>query len=187
MKRNSEAQPLYLQVYQILLAIIFPVSFWTLVFFFRELPSYLMRMPSWDILGVFAYSMFVSLLDSMLITAIVVFIAFVLPKRFFRDHLVAQGIVQSYLIILLAALVQLASTSNLLPELTRIPWFNLLFIGFFIGASISLNRLVIFSDNIQAKIHLFIERLTVLATIYLFLNLCAVLIVILRNFEASEW
>ena len=182
MKQNSAALPLLLQVYQIFLAIIFPVSFWTLFFFFRELPSYLMRMPGWDILGVFAYSMVVSLLDSLLITAAVLFIAFILPGRFFRDHLVAQGIVQAYLIILTAVLFHLASTWNLLPSTIIFPWLILLSIGLFIGVSIFLNRLVIVSEKLQANIHLFFERLTVLATIYLLINLFAVLVVIIRNF-----
>ena len=170
------------QVALVFLAIIFPISFWSIIVFFREMPSYLMRMNAWDILGVLAYTLSITLLDSLLLIAILVFLAVLIPHRFFRDHFAAQGIIIGYLIILWAIsyhYISSAETLSILVKQSRLGWS--IWLGSFFVIAIILNFQVIRSSAFQQIIIRFVDRLSVLSTIYIVLNSISLIIVVMRN------
>ncbi len=163
------------------MAIIFPINFWSVIFFFRELPSYILRLTIWDILGVFAYTQIIALLDSLLLL-----IGLIIPSLFFspsvrKDHFVpiasAVGYIAMIWIIPYHFLNVLAEWSPLFLQ----SWVAWLWVGLFILVSGSTVYLIQSSSKLRNGILSFIDRITPLSWIYLFSNLASVLIVIIRN------
>jgi hypothetical protein len=169
------------EVWIVLLSIIFPVHFWAMIVFLRELPSYLFRMKIWDILGVLAYTQLIALVDSLLLLMTMLILAFLLPRKWFLAHFSAQALVLAYTLILIILPLHIL---DLLPE-------NLAFIGtpaFIIIWAVVLSMIclvlsvkIIHSEKVENACHAFQDKISVVSLVYLAISLTGLLIIIGRN------
>jgi hypothetical protein len=173
--------PSWQQIFPVFLTILFPVTFWSVLNFLRELPSYLMRMKIWEIVGVFAYTQVFALLESILLLVVLILIAEILPRHLFLEHFTTQ-----------AALVSLLVTLWIIPFhykvqiLAAFPSFENRWVGFFwlglfvtltIGICLLFRRYTKFEQGFQV----FVEKLTVVSMLYLIVDVVSLVIIIARN------
>lgn len=90
-KRLPEFQAI-LQVYAVI-AVIF--SGWTIVAFLRKIPSWLLTLNMGEIFNLFSYSMFVNLVESLIVLLLLLVACVLLPPRVFRDDFGARGAILS--------------------------------------------------------------------------------------------
>jgi len=159
-----------------------PVHLWAVLLFFYSLPAYLVRMNIWTMLGILAYVLALALLESLLVTAVLAVIALILPHRFFKQYFIPQGV----LIILLStlwlipvhfALINTAQVwlSPSIDALLPTVWLISL-VGALLGFSVLLRR----RPGVARFLTDLAERFTILSTVYLGLDLFALMAIILR-------
>jgi hypothetical protein len=86
-KRLPEFQAV-LQVYAVI-AVMF--SGWTITAFLRKLPSWLLTLNLGEIFDLFSYSMFVNLVESLMILLLLFIVCALLPAAALRDDFGARG------------------------------------------------------------------------------------------------
>ena len=85
----------------------FLVYSWTLYTSFWKLPSWLFFLRAGDIISIYSYAFLVNFLESLLLLSIVLFVTFVLPRRWRRDVFTARG-VALMLVIFGSAIIHLS-------------------------------------------------------------------------------
>jgi hypothetical protein len=156
---------------------VFATHVWGIINILREYPAWVLRMDLWGLLGTISVSLFFSLLDAVLPFAGVLLLAFIVPRRFFRDRLVAGG---SLLILTISLWVALF---HLNPQ-----WFNqrqmvplaIWAVTFPIVLGLGYWYVYLREGGEQALLSV-VERLSTLAGLYLFLDFIGVIIIVIRN------
>jgi len=165
----------------VFLAILVPINFWSVVIFFRELPSYILRMTFWNILAVYSYTQFIALLDSLLLLFLLLFTALVFPPSFRKDHFVPIASMIGYLAILWTIPFHyLDALAEWLPLFLQ-PWTAWLWILLFVLVSVAIIYFVRSSARLRDLTMTFIDRISPLAWIYLTSNLLSILVIVGRN------
>ncbi len=137
--------------------------------FFKELPSRLLSLPAWDLLGIFAYSQIFAFLESAGVLLIPLLGAAILPARFLRARFVAQGSGLALLTLGWLIVGRLGLFGNF--------WWIFLYL-----ISMGLSWVLLYRyERFEQFIISFAERLTVLLYVYIPITLLSVIIVILRN------
>ena len=182
MESLSERLPSKQQIWIVFLAVLAPVSFWSLYYFLRELPSYLMRMKVWDILGVFAYAQIVVLFDALILLFFLILAGLALPGSYHKAHFTQLAALVGFLAVAwVIPYHYLDSLEEWFPFIQQ-PWFAWLWLAAFF---FFLALLVIFyfrAPKLGKLTKNFLGRLTVLSSAYLVLVLVAAIIMILRVF-----
>jgi hypothetical protein len=76
-------------VYAVIVMIVYP---WTLTRYFWKLSSWLLFASVGDLVGFFAYMVFVNLIESILILLVPIAFSIILPRRWFYDHFVTRSV-----------------------------------------------------------------------------------------------
>jgi len=178
-------------LWSLFLTCAFPLHFWTLILVFRDISWLTERTNAWDAIGVASYGMIFAFTESVVIFVVAALLGFLTPKHWETD----QRIAFLGLLILIASvwgmIGQLLFLWNIfLPEqaiqflrnsshplriiyavcLTVVTPTVLLPVYGFIRS----NKAVMIMQNIM-------ERLSLLTMFYLFFDLLALMIVIIRN------
>lgn len=163
------------QALPVLSVILFFSFTWTLYVMFWTIPSWLGDMPVSQMLVLAAYVLSFALLESVLIMAGLLLLAFVLPARFFKDKFTSVG---SILVLLLGLgayyaqprLDELRAVRNLF--LFEIPiLFLVIILALVVVLSLVLGRL----SKMEKLVTAFAEKMTVFSYIYLPLGLLSFL------------
>lgn len=85
--------PLRKEAWALFLVCMLPVHLRAYLAFFYALPSYIKYVTSWGIWGTFSYIQLFALVESVLIFVFLLIVNISLPKRFFREKFLPQGIV----------------------------------------------------------------------------------------------
>jgi hypothetical protein len=156
---------------------VFPVHVWSILNLLKEVPAWVLRLSSWELVGVIAYTQAMALLESVMILLILILLAAILPAWFFRDKFVAQG---SMWVLLTSGWTVAAhynyETIRLWHAKEFLFWVTLYLIS--IGVSYVLIHRY---KKLQELVYSFAERLTVLSLIYVSIDFLSVAIVALRN------
>jgi hypothetical protein len=164
------------------LVCLFPVHIRAYLVFFYALPSYLLYIDIWGILGIFAYVQLLALLESLLFLAGLLFTNISLPREWFRQKFLPQGTVvmlASFLwIIPLHYQNQIVGSLsyNLFYYYILVAIWALSFLAVIIGAARRLRRKPGFEKFIRALA----ERLSPLSILYLAVDLLALIIIAIR-------
>jgi hypothetical protein len=71
--------------------IAFGIYTWTIITFFRQLPSRILFLSAGEIGGIFAYAMTMDLFESLLWLGLLLLVAFLLPPRMLRDKFLVRA------------------------------------------------------------------------------------------------
>lgn len=160
-----------------LAACILPVFFWSIINVLYEVPAWILRLSTWDLLGVIAYTQAFALVESVVIFLLILALALVLPRRFFREKFLA-----------LTATIMTISTIWLIlahynDQVIRqwglkqfLLWF--LVIGFTIMVAYIL---VLRFEKVGVVVDAVYRRLSSLSFFYLFIGVIGLTIVVVRN------
>ncbi|NBD36307.1 MAG: hypothetical protein GVY30_09980 [Chloroflexi bacterium] len=147
---------------------IFLVQTWAIYSLLREMPSLLLRYTVWDIVGAASYTFAFTLLESLGLFAIFYLLTILLPAPILKDEFIIRAVLIFFLINYLA-MAFLLTTDQILPWSAGL--VGLLGLGYFI----------VKYKKIRSTIAGGMDRLSVLATIYLVVDILSVLIVLVRN------
>lgn len=154
-----------------------PVHVWSILNLLREVPAWVLRLSSWELIGVIAYTQAFALLESVMILLILILLGAILPARFFRDRFVAQG---SMLVLLTSGWTVAAHYNYETIRLWHAKEF--LFWSALCLASVGAPYVLIHRrKRLKEFIYSFAERLTVLSSIYVSIDLLSAIVVVLRN------
>ncbi len=155
----------------------FPVYSWSLVAFFDKLPSWLLFLKAWDLVGVFGYGQSIALMESLLLLAAIVVLAVILPRRFFADRFVAEGSMVALCTALWAVALQINvdMVSSLSPKVLLL-WLSLYFVPI-AALWVSIRRF----KRVELVFSTLADRLVVLLYVYLPLTAIGIVVVVVRN------
>ena len=160
----------------VLASCVFVVFSWSILWFFYRMPGWLPYLDIWGIVGIFAYSVASSLLESILLLLLLIALAVVLPARWFRDRFAAQGSLLVFLLLFWAALLQTILNLRMWSPDQFLPGLVLPIMSIMV-ASILVHR----SKHLAQAIRALAERLTVFLALYLPLGFLGLAVVLVRN------
>ncbi len=173
------------------LTCVFPLHFWALILVFRDISWISARTNAWDAIGVASYAMIFAFTESVLIFLVAALVGFIIPRGWQPDRRIA----------FLGLLVLITSLWGMISQLlflwnVSLPAQAIQFLRSsghplrFLYAG----GLVIVTPTVLLPVYLFVrskkavalmqnimERLSLLATLYLVFDLLGLVIVIIRN------
>jgi len=169
----------------------FPLHLWTLIFAFRDISWLTERTNLWDAIGVVSYGMIFAFVESIVIFLVLALLGLILPAPWYSDRRIA----------FLSLLILLTSVWGMISQLLLV-WsvpLPIQAIQFLRSSNHPLRMLyaaclAVVTPTILLPVYLFIkskksiafmqdlmERLSLLATFYLFFDFVGLIIVIIRN------
>jgi hypothetical protein len=139
---------------------------------FRDVPSWVLYLRTWEVVGMVAYTLSYALFETLIVFLIVVLVGLVVPKRWIVDR---------YIPLASLWLVELAIMAIVFQHhiIQHLPKRNLV-IG--VGLILALSSLIPLRFPKFGKLLGWIaDRLVILSFIYIFFDVLGLLVVILRN------
>jgi hypothetical protein len=169
----------------------FPLHFWTLLLAFRDISWLTERSNLWDALGVVSYGMVFAFSETVIIFLIATSFGFLVSRHWDKDRRIALLSILVLIISLWAIISQLYVLMGIsVPNQVIIflaqqdhPVRTLYLISLVMVTPTFLlpTYLVLRSDKALRFVQDLTERISLLTTIYLFLDLIGLVIVIIRN------
>jgi hypothetical protein len=91
MDRYRQRTPSWAQLASVFAVIVLILYSWTILWFLWKLPSWLYFLNASEILIALAYSLATNLVESLVVFAVPVLLAIILPRKWFSDAFVARG------------------------------------------------------------------------------------------------
>lgn len=155
---------------QFLFAIcLFPTHIFAFLSLFRRLSALLLKTNLAELLAVFAYVLTFTFFESLSLTLLLILLAVLLPYRLFRDRLILKGALFVLVITIWSISLQAQGA-----EITN--WY----LGFLLLELLLAFLIVNYSKIAVRGIQWFVDRMTVLSYVYLFLDILSVAYLITR-------
>jgi hypothetical protein len=161
----------------------FPIHFWAWLNFLREVPAYILHVKIWDILGILAYVQAYALLESLLVLATLIFLAYITPRRFLQERFVPQGAILAIIpaLWMIPFHYQNRIAQALSMQVTGYVIFLATWLFTFIIALLDLSLIFRRHPRFEAGLCSFADKLTVLATVYIILDILGIILIFIRN------
>ena len=156
--------------------VVFVCHSWTLLGFFNKLSSFILYFTPSEIFAIFAYMMSVALLESIVVTILLVLLSIVLPSSWFRDGFAYKG----FVIVVIATAASILFQKFLpdeFPSTLMLAVFTIVplaLIVIFIIISRSFPRL----QNIFLDIQ---DRFSIMLYIFVPIGILSLMVVLFRN------
>ena len=170
----------------------FPINFWAIFIWFRNFGSVAEELGQWDAIGVGAYMLVFAMVEILVIFFVIYSLILLIPKRWRQERALAQAstlyLIMSIGLILeqSRALIEFPSEGVLWQAVNYVNNIlsSSLAVILLIGAVLAVGLVVAIarSERVHSFVNVGIEKIIVLSSIYLFLDLAAVAIVIIRYF-----
>ena len=155
----------------------FPVYVWSIVNVLNAVPAWMLRLNTWDLIGMIAYSQVFALIESIIVFLALLLLGIILPTRLVGDKFVALAsmmVLMSSICAVRAHYTQEIFGAEQIKQLAF--WFAIYLIS--IGA---LFVLVHRCQSFERLIRSLASRLVVLIFVYVSVGLVSVVVVFLRN------
>lgn len=161
----------------------FPIHVWALLSLFQKVPVYLLRLGISDLIGIVAYTLTYALIESFLLTTFLVVLSMVLPARYFRSRFVTQATILVCVISLWLVPVHYQGSILLALDATVGLYMALILVWIvsFVSILALTSGLLRRYQSFERSILNFVDRVTVLAVVYIMLDLLSVGILLVRN------
>jgi hypothetical protein len=153
------------------------VEAWALFNLLREIPALRYRETPWDMIGIVSIVQLVALVESLLVAAVLVFAAALLPARWFRHHFVAQATLSLVVTAVWAIVIHYNPQPMTTWSQTQLGLWGGLYLLSLLGANASLR----WFTKLETVITGLVKNGTLLAQVYLSLSLLALAIAFVRN------
>ena len=178
------------ELWSLFLMCSFPLHFWTLLLAFRDLSWLIERSNLWDAIGVASYGMIFAFVESALVFLVALILGVLISKHWHQQRVALLSI-----LVLITALWSIASQLQALLGTSYPSWFLnflaqqehpvrvLYMIGLLLVTPTILlpTYLILKSNKVLRFVQELIERLTLLAVLYLVFDVVGLVIVIIRN------
>lgn len=139
---------------------------------FKNVSSWVLEMSAWDLLGAISYTLSFSLIETLIVFLTLIFIGYLIPKRWIGDKFVAL----SGVFVIEASLIAITIHNN-----ARLLQLNVYLPLISLGIFSILTFFVYKFSKFKMAFGILADRITILAFIYLFLDGLGLLIVLTRN------
>jgi hypothetical protein len=167
-----------------------PLHFWTLILAFRDLSWLIERSNLWDAIGVASYGLIFAFVESVLVFLIALVLGFLISEHWHQQRVALLSI-----LVLITALWSMAGQLHALSGMSFPIWFLdflaqqehpvrvLYLIGLLLVSLTVLppTYLILKSNKALRFVRELIDRLTLLAILYLLFDIVGLVIVIIRN------
>ena len=170
---------------------VFPQHLWTLIFAFRDFSWLIDRTNVWDAIGNLSYGMLYAFFESLILFGVLVFAGIFTPTRWEVKRRIAFLTLLLFITAIWGMVSQLLYVWNiwLPPSILQMiastgrPLFMLYLISLVLaGITVSLPVFAfVFREKTLASMLDFMDRLTTLSMLYLFLDGIGLIIIIIRN------
>lgn len=156
---------------------VFVVHVWAILNILVVLPSWALRLGLSELMGVTAYPLAFALLESLVVWVLAVALGFVLPRKLLREDFVSQAATLISILSIVAVILHFT------PELVfRYRLYTAIFLLFSSGAALYLSYLAGKSQKYRDIVRNVLSRVSILSWIYVFLDLVAIVIILIRAF-----
>jgi hypothetical protein len=155
----------------------FPVYIWSIIAALREVPAWILRLPLWDVVGLVAYTQVFALLESGFLFLGIVVLSLILPAAWLRQRLPVQGLLLVLAATAAAVVFHYAEDALRGLGVIGLAGLALLPLVLFGGGSYAVRR----SPRLETAARAFVERVSVLSYLYVFVSVVGLIIVIARN------
>lgn len=146
--------------------------------FSYKLPGWLLHVRIWDIAGIFAYTLTLSLFESLIALSALVLLAAILPQPLFRQRFATQG----GLLVLLSAGWLIPAEIDYLEVIKEATVKTLIYwSGWYLASLIVAAALIYYFRRLEEGLNSFLDRLTILLYVYMPLSFLSLTIVIIRG------
>jgi len=169
----------------------FPTHVWTIILFLQDYSWVVERNNQWDAIGVGAYGLIVAFVESIFVFVVALLLSFLVSRCWDESRRVTLLSVLIFLIAVWAIVNQLyfwlglSIPGNLFQVLinsTRpLRTLYALCFGLVFPTVLLPTYLILKSEKAHSVAQNLIERISTLTAIYLFLDLCSVVIILIRN------
>ena len=149
---------------------------WTLLGFLNKLSSFLLYFTLGEIANILAFMMAFALVESLVLTAILILLSAILPSGWLREGFASKGFV-----IVIIATVTSILFQNILEDNFPHPLVLLLFILIPIGVAVALIALVRSAPKIHSLINNIQDRVLIMLFVYVPLGVLSLMFVLYRN------
>ncbi len=170
----------------------FPIHAWAIFMVLKDVSWVAERTNSWDAVGLIGYALLMALVESIIITVVVVLpLSFLVPKSWSAEKRIA---IMSILVLTTSVWAMIAqafflvgdivpeSILGFLAQSQRPLWIIYGSIGTFVIASNALPvYFLIRYEKFVNAINAIIDRLILLSTLYIFLDFVGIVVIIIRN------
>ena len=161
----------------IVAVVAFPIHVWSILNMLHELPAWLLRLSIWELIGVIAYVLSFALIESLIISTILIFIGVVVPKKLIGDRFLSLSSAMILLHSVWAMAIQYNyETIRLWGVSQFLPWLTIYLIS-----SCATYLIIQRYQILNLKIRVIVGRIAVLSSLYILFDVFSVLIVIFRN------
>jgi len=160
----------------VLAMVVFPVHVWAYVNIFREVPAWILRLSIADLLGVIAYTLLFSLLESLLVFALLAVAGWML-KRWVGEKQVAWATAVSFITAIWFIILHL--NADWIENRAIIP-LAIWGITYLLVLTTDI-YLIHTKEKISQFIESFAQRLSTLSALYLFIDIIGIIYIIIRN------
>jgi hypothetical protein len=176
--------------FRLFLICAFPLHLWTLLMLFRDINWVAERTSMWDAIGFSGYALLYALLESILLTGFVALLSLMLPRGWNKilrmlvlslTAFVLSGwsIVEQLILIVFYGRLRHFGIAN--PWLAnRWAWGSIFVVVIVLSMAVPI-LMMRGNSKLQEKINAFLDRLTILSGLYLFLDVVGIVIIIIRN------
>jgi hypothetical protein len=169
----------------------FPIHVWTLILFFRDFSWLTARTNSWDAIGVGAYGLLIAFLESFMIFLVGVGLRFLIPVHWKETQWVtAVGVLIFFCVVwsfsgqlyFLLNITIPISVLNYLASRTHPLRYLYGIVIALIGSSLFLPMyFIMISQKFRFALYNLIDRVTLLTTLYLILDMLSIVVIVSRN------
>jgi hypothetical protein len=163
-------------IFYALVACVFIVQVWSIIAVLRAIPSWILYMNIGELIGTFAYTQAFALVESLLVLTGLLVLAFILPGKLFKDRFVAQGSLVVFLAAIWAIVSHIYGQNLGIWSSRRFLMWSALLVLLAVVASGFVYRF----KGLQRLLEAIVERLSVLSTIYMVVDIISILIVLSR-------
>jgi hypothetical protein len=163
-------------------AVVFPIHVWCILGLLRELPAWILRLSTRELVAVIAYCLAFAFVESVVLFLLLILAGAFLPKRVFRDSWVAKG---SMAVLVTSIWAVVAHYNDEIIRLWGAREFLLWFAIYL--ASLLLCLLLVSRVGIVGKaLRSLVGRLAILSAVYVLIDAFGFLVVITRNVLGSS-
>jgi hypothetical protein len=168
-KNCSKLFPPWKEIYLVFSVCVFPIHSWAFIIFLYHLPALIKKASKWQVIGVFAYSFSVAFVESILLTFFILLIGMI-PIIFIKERFVFLG---TSLALILSSWIILINIQGEMVRNWLISPLLIVIILFFLYTFMRPSQ--------TKKAKSVAERLTIISSLFVVIDIFCILIVIIRN------
>jgi len=158
-------------------SILFLVNVWTIVTVLWTVPSMILSRTIWEMIGIISYSLAFALFESILFLIGLIVLAVLLPKKFLRNNFIAMGSLAALLATLGMVFAHIYGEDFGIWPFREFGQFLLILIGIILVSWV----LIYLFTQLASILKSIANLLTTLSSVYLVVDILAVIVILIRN------